>query len=148
MSDKDPSMTEILASIRRIISEDDAEFGAAPAERKPAPAEAPVTTDAADPQETPQETPDPPPAPAAESPPPPPQDASLLSTQVEDEAVRAFAMLRRNVAVPQGESVPLDALVREMLHPLLRHWLDTHLPKLVESLVREEIRRIAQKKDE
>ena len=168
MADKDPSMTEILASIRRIISEDDGDFAAAPSERPAAgsqerqPAPDDMTEEAAQTEQTPQpssppaavnqpeappeDAPEPPP-PAAENAPPEP-DPALLSTQTQDEAGRAFDRLRRNVAVPQGESVALDALVRQLLHPLLRQWLDANLPKLVESLVREEIRRIARKQDE
>ena len=170
MADKDPSMTEILASIRRIISEDDGDFAAAPSERPAAGSqERPPATDDMDPEaaqteQAPQPSP-PPPAPAANQPPAPPEDApeppqpaaenappepdpALLSTRSQDEAGRAFDRLRRNVAVPQGESVALDALVRQLLHPLLRQWLDANLPKLVETLVREEIRRIARKQDE
>ena len=166
MTDKDPSMTEILASIRRIISEDDGDFAAPPPER-PDPAWKPS-------QERSQAAPDataaapdrdavPPPPPSPSPPPPPPPDETelqqddnaqqqppspLLSTQTQDETGRAFDQLRKNVAVPQGRSVALDTLVRELLHPLLRQWLDANLPQLVESLVREEIRRIARKQDE
>jgi uncharacterized protein len=37
----------------------------------------------------------------------------------------------------------LDAMAREMMRPMLRVWLDRHLPKLVRQLVREEIARIS-----
>jgi cell pole-organizing protein PopZ len=36
----------------------------------------------------------------------------------------------------------LEALVREMLRPMLRDWLDTNLPAMVETLVSREIARI------
>ncbi len=36
----------------------------------------------------------------------------------------------------------LDDLVRELLHPMLKQWLDANLPKLVERLVHEEITRM------
>ena len=36
-------------------------------------------------------------------------------------------------------------MTREMLQPMLRHWLDTHLPNIVERLVREEIERVARR---
>jgi cell pole-organizing protein PopZ len=37
----------------------------------------------------------------------------------------------------------LESLVRELLRPLLKHWLDDHLPPMIERLVREEIQRMA-----
>jgi cell pole-organizing protein PopZ len=44
---------------------------------------------------------------------------------------------------PLGESGrTLESLVRELLRPMLKHWLDDHLPSMVERLVREEIQRM------
>jgi cell pole-organizing protein PopZ len=37
---------------------------------------------------------------------------------------------------------PLEAVVREMLKPLLKDWLDRNLPDMVEALVTREIARI------
>ena len=37
----------------------------------------------------------------------------------------------------------LEDLVREMLRPLLKNWLDDNLPTIVERLVRAEIERVA-----
>ena len=37
---------------------------------------------------------------------------------------------------------PLEDVVRELLRPLLKNWLDDHLPELVEGLVKAEIARI------
>ena len=46
--------------------------------------------------------------------------------------------------VPLGESGrTLESLVRELLKPMLRDWLDANLSPLVERLVREEIQRMA-----
>ncbi|MET0238935.1 MAG: DUF2497 domain-containing protein, partial [Sphingobium sp.] len=36
----------------------------------------------------------------------------------------------------------LEGLVREMLRPMLKEWLDTRLPEMVEGLVKKEIDRI------
>ena len=36
----------------------------------------------------------------------------------------------------------LEGLVREMLKPMLRDWLDANLPRIVESMVSREIERI------
>ena len=37
----------------------------------------------------------------------------------------------------------LEDVVREMLRPLLKQWLDDNLPQIVEASVREEVERIA-----
>ena len=44
-----------------------------------------------------------------------------------------------------GVERTLEEIVREMLRPLLQAWLDTHLPGIVEQLVREEIARVVGK---
>jgi uncharacterized protein len=41
-----------------------------------------------------------------------------------------------------GVERTLEGIVREMLRPLLQDWLDSHLPGIVERLVREEIARV------
>ena len=53
----------------------------------------------------------------------------------------AFEALTRSVAL-QNSSL-IEETVREMLRPMLRQWLDDHLPVLVERLVRAEIERVA-----
>ena len=40
------------------------------------------------------------------------------------------------------ETGALDAVVREMLRPMLKTWLDENLPEIVEQLVTREIARI------
>ena len=40
-------------------------------------------------------------------------------------------------------AVTLEEIVRELLKPMLRDWLDVNLPPLVERLVHEEIKRLA-----
>ena len=47
--------------------------------------------------------------------------------------------------VRQGET-SLEGLVREMLKPMLSQWLDRNLPGMVETMVKAEIARIAGKK--
>ena len=44
--------------------------------------------------------------------------------------------------VRQGET-SVEALVREMLRPMLSDWLEDNLPSIVERMVREEIERVA-----
>ena len=65
------------------------------------------------------------------------------------ESLAALAMLAEPGAQPQivrsGET-SLEGLVREMLRPMLAKWLDDNLPAMVERLVKAEIARIAGKK--
>ena len=39
----------------------------------------------------------------------------------------------------------LEGMVREMLRPMLRDWLDANLPPMVETMVAREIERITNK---
>jgi cell pole-organizing protein PopZ len=54
--------------------------------------------------------------------------------------VRAVAA-ERNISVHRGGPT-IEDLVREEIRPLLKEWLDQHLPPLVERLVRIEIERV------
>ena len=46
---------------------------------------------------------------------------------------------------PTGGDITLDALVREMLQPMLADWIDKNLPDMVERMVQAEIRRMIDK---
>ena len=65
------------------------------------------------------------------------------------ESLAALAMLAQPPAAPQivrsGET-SLEGLVRELLRPELAKWLDANLPPLVEKMVAAEIARIVGKK--
>ena len=65
------------------------------------------------------------------------------------ENFAALAMLSQPSRQPQivrsGET-SLEGLTRELLRPLLAQWLDDNLPGMVEELVKAEIMRIAGKK--
>lgn len=67
--------------------------------------------------------------------------ASLLSNQASHSISNAFGSLAHTVLSQNARTV--DDLVREMLKPLLKGWLDDNLPTLVERLVRAEIERVA-----
>lgn len=80
-------------------------------------------------------------------------DAPRLTTERTAGAMReslaALAMLAEPGAQPQivrsGET-SLEGLVREMLRPMLAQWLETNLPAIVDRMVQAEIARIAGKK--
>ena len=67
--------------------------------------------------------------------------APLVSSAASDAVAASFARL----ATAQGRNgaeAPVDELVRQTLRPMLQAWLDEHLPDLVERLVRAEIARV------
>lgn len=65
------------------------------------------------------------------------------------DSLAALAMIAEPGMPPQivrsGET-SLEGLVRDMLRPMLAEWLDRNLPEIVERLVKAEIARIAGKK--
>jgi hypothetical protein len=65
----------------------------------------------------------------------------LLSTATSAAVDSAFNTLAQTVLVQNART--LEDLVREMLRPMLKTWLDDNLPGMVERLVRAEIERVA-----
>jgi cell pole-organizing protein PopZ len=152
-------MEEILASIRRIISEDGEppKPGAAPAAAAP-PGGSDVlelTDMVEDRKPAPAPTPAPAPQPAAVMPAPVAQmDDGLMSSPTATAAVGALTALvsakketERSMpenSMPIGNgAMTLEMLIREEIRPILKQWLDQNLPPMVERLVQREIQRIA-----
>ena len=173
---QEPSMEDILASIRRILAEDG---GAAPratrpgdtatgdtdvtaafspeAETEPGCATEELVTDGADDPSVTDRDPEPPirrtAGPTATavredvfllSPEMRAGDHTLVSQQAAENSTDVLSQLaraildRRDIAVATRD-VTLESMVREMLRPLLREWLDRNLPYLIERLVKKEI---------
>jgi cell pole-organizing protein PopZ len=65
----------------------------------------------------------------------------LLSPETDKAVTASFGALSTNLAIRSAEVA--DSMVREMLHPMLKQWLDENLPSIVERLVRAEIQRVA-----
>ena len=59
-----------------------------------------------------------------------------MATEKTAEGIRKFA----------ADMVKLEDLIREMLRPMLKAWLDENLPTVVERLVAREIARLARNK--
>jgi cell pole-organizing protein PopZ len=178
----EPSMEEILASIRRIISDDQPAGGdrpidpeepvvtrselsvAVPPHLTSVPLEddildledeEPVQIDAPPPvndvmfeEPPPPAPPLPPTPPPAQAPPPelryeppPPRPDALLSRHTDEAVGQAFQALAGSILA--GSQRTLDDLVKDMLRPMLKVWLDDNLPGIVERLVRAEIERVA-----
>jgi cell pole-organizing protein PopZ len=70
-----------------------------------------------------------------------PDQEALISSATTAAVDSAFNSLAHTVLVQNART--LEDLVREMLRPLLKTWLDDNLPKLVERLVRAEIERVS-----
>ena len=72
----------------------------------------------------------------------PPFDmAQLLSDQTSSAVNSAFGHLAHTVLTNNART--LEDLVKDMLKPMLKSWLDDNLPTMVERLVRAEIERVA-----
>jgi len=70
-----------------------------------------------------------------------PSEAALLSPRTSAAVDMAFNTLAHTVLVQNSRT--LEDLVREMLKPMLKAWLDDNLPNMVERLVRAEIERVS-----
>jgi uncharacterized protein len=70
-----------------------------------------------------------------------PSEAALLSPRATAAVDLAFNTLAHTVLVQNART--LEDLVREMLKPMLKAWLDDNLPNMVERLVRAEIERVS-----
>jgi cell pole-organizing protein PopZ len=73
--------------------------------------------------------------------PPREERGRLISSETSAAVDSAFSALAQTVLVQNART--LEDLVREMLRPMLKTWLDDNLPGLVERLVRAEIERVS-----
>jgi uncharacterized protein len=147
----EPSVEEILDSIKKVIARDSRELAAEQRrEREPRSEPAPVPTieeddDVLDLGAIGEYVTEDDEA-SAEN------EAPLIANNAASsisESLAALAVMAEPRAAPQivrsGET-SLEGLVREMLRPALGEWLDKNLPPLVEKLVAAEIARIVSKK--
>lgn len=150
----EPSVEEILESIKKVIARDNRDSADALRRRRETDgliARPSLADDAAEDDDILDLSMIAAPEPAADL--PPEQLAEGLTNADAADAMRqslaALAMLAEPSAAPRivrsGET-SLEGLVREMLRPMMAQWLDAHLPEIVERLVKAEISRIAGKK--
>jgi len=177
-AEKEPTMEEILASIRRIISEDGPAEGGSetPADAEDAMADAEPAavedggddilelTEPAEDGEGAHAEPEPEPEPVFEEPEPEAEsepedgvdagsteeqqsdaldDDRIVSEEAEQLAGASFAELSAMLVGGYDGANTLEGLVREMLKPMLKSWLDENLPRIVEDMVEREVARIA-----
>jgi TolC family type I secretion outer membrane protein len=137
---REPSMEDILASIKRVIAEEKEIRAAAP---PPAPAPdvamaEEVEDDVLELEEVVEEQLGPP----IDLGPP------LLGDDVADSSrmrLEELASVAAAAPPPVPAANPLEELVREMLRPILKQWLDDYLPHVVDEHVKREINRITGK---
>jgi cell pole-organizing protein PopZ len=131
---REPSMEDILASIKKVIAEEkELRASADPVEAvadEPLPEESAADDEILELVE--------PLAPPVDLGPP------LVDEEVAGQSRHALEQLQTVAAsVPAMPPVnPLEEMVREMLRPMLKSWLDEHLPQMVEDHVKREITRI------
>lgn len=78
------------------------------------------------------------------------QDDKLISDDAENATKNSLMELAEKVRnsnttnkFPFGDtSATLEDMVKEMMRPLLKEWLDENLPEIVEKVVRKEIKRV------
>lgn len=137
---REPSMEDILASIKRVIAEEKELRAAIP----PSTPEAGEDEDVEDVLEldssmAASETAD---AEPLELGPP------LLDEEAATETAASLAQLSTVAAAappPAAAVNPLEEMLKDMLRPVLKQWLDEHLPRIVDEHVRREISRITGK---
>lgn len=137
----EPSVEEILQSIKQVIARDNREGSCVERPRRAVDA-AGADEDVLDLREAAQ----------IEAEELDAEEPALVHAQAREamrESLAALAMLSEPGARPQivrsGET-SLEALARELLRPALAEWLDRNLPPLVERMVAAEIARIVGKK--
>jgi hypothetical protein len=157
----EPSMEEILSSIKRIIAEDGDVAAprrtlSGPADDRdvleltqplvdadmpePAPAEPEATPLMIGAEEAPAL------AEAPVAPPAEPKAGPLLSSATADATRAALASLSRMVVKPEEPAAAdntLEGVVRDLLRPMMKEWLDANLPRIVQETVDREVKRIA-----
>jgi cell pole-organizing protein PopZ len=190
-AENEPSMEEILSSIRRIINEDEEEAPAGEAEAEPA-AEAAAEPepeedlgqDAVDDMFGPDadddgddvleltDLADEAPAPA-----PVDDDDDLMIVDMDDEepvvaeaepeidfsaleqevgdgimsepaasaAMGSFHTLADQIRISEEEGRTLEGVIRAIMRPMLKEWLDNNLPRIVDEKVQAEIDRVARR---
>lgn len=190
-AENEPSMEEILSSIRRIINEDEDE---APAEEAEAAAEAPAEDDTNSQDDIDSMFDE---APVAEEEPAaddvleltdmvdepdtgtdplvvdddlmivdreeeevvaeaePMVDFDAIETEAADgimsdtaatAAMGSFHTLADTIRISEEEGRTLEGVVRAMLRPMLKEWLDANLPGIVDEKVQAEIDRVARRR--
>ncbi len=137
MQSREPSMEDILASIKRVIAEEKELRAAVP----------PASPDPGDEEngilelDESMEALQPAPEPLELGPP-------LLDEEAADNSrhkLEELSQVAASAPPPAAPANPLEDMLREMLRPVLKQWLDENLPRIVDEHVKREISRITGK---
>lgn len=181
-AEQEPSIEEILASIRQIISDDEEEQGAEPAEKEDKVVEDPIRhesndvlelteADLVDEEDIAEEEPE-----EVLGAPMPDMDiemvdrdeeaisfgepeedtdgiedvvpSEILSSSVQAATMSSLNKLTKHMPIDRSRSydgTTLEDIVRELLHPMLREWMDDNLPPMVERIVQKELEKLARR---
>lgn len=156
----EPSVEEILESIKKVIARENAPASAAPPRRRSADAVEPAAPDEAEEvleldeaamvalseqdEDADDRYPELEADDAAEA--PLTGDATASAMRENFAALAMLAQPGRQPQIVRSGETSLEGLTRELLRPMLAQWLDDNLPGMVEDLVKAEIARIAGKK--
>jgi cell pole-organizing protein PopZ len=132
MQPREPSMEDILASIKRVIAEEKELRSAVP----PAPSMPEEQDDVLELDESMEESS---PEARVELGPPLLDEQAAGTTR---ERLDQLSSLAASAPPPQPQGNPLEEMLREMLRPMLKQWLDENLPRIVDEHVKREITRI------
>ena len=164
---EEPSIEEILASIRQIISDDEEDGVDAPAEttEEASAIEEPEEeddvleltdaieeevevdfVDTEEPEEIEEETSvydEPEESPRSFEPTP----SSILSETAQAATMSSLSKLVGNMPLNRRgyDGVTLEDIVRELLNPMLRDWMDDNLPPMVERIVQKELDKLTRR---
>jgi len=201
-SEQEPSIEEILASIRQIISDEDedapqdGDSGVADTVEDPIRhdgddvldlseddlvedviEEAPVFEPEPEPEPEPEIIPEPEPVmeiemrdqmdaldeirsakkepapsyepePSYHEEPPRTMPSDILSSSAQAAALGSLSKLTKKMPINSSrayDGVTLEDIVKEMLHPMLREWMDSNLPPMVERIVQKELEKLARR---
>lgn len=157
-SEQEPSIEEILASIRQIISDDDEENDDGevlenPVREKPDDVLALTEDDLveSEPEEEEVEIAMEEPVvkqPIREKSPAKPVPSEILSSGTQAAAMSSLSKLKSRMPINSSRSydgITLEDIVREMLHPMLREWMDDNLSPMVERTVQKELEKLARR---
>jgi cell pole-organizing protein PopZ len=131
---REPSMEDILASIKKVIAEEkELRVGAQPVDAvddEPLPEDETPSEDVLELNE--------PLAPSIDLGPPLVDETVAGQSRQKLEALQTVAA----TVPPVAATNPLEEIIREMLRPMLKQWLDEHLPQMVDEHVKRDISRI------
>lgn len=70
----------------------------------------------------------------------------IMSEPAAAAAMGSFHTLAENIRISDEEGRTLESVVRALLRPMLKEWLDSNLPSIVDEKVQAEIDRVARRR--